>query len=184
MVNGDAFLLMRHGETEANARDLICGRTDLPLTARGLAQAKQAAAGLVRSGEAAGIEVILTSPLARARQTAGAVADALGLVPVVAEGLAERDWGEWEGQPRAILRREQTPPGGESPGAFHRRIADQLAALDLRRRSLIVAHSGAARVIHELLSAGDHVRMANGEVRCWSRSGAGWHCHEVVNPGH
>ena len=122
--------------------------------------------------------------LARARQTAGAVADALGLVPVVAEGLAERDWGEWEGQPRAILRREQTPPGGESPGAFHRRIADQLAALDLRRRSLIVAHSGAARVIHELLSAGDHVRMANGEVRCWSRSGAGWHCHEVVNPGH
>lgn len=151
MVNGDAFLLMRHGETEANARDLICGRTDLPLTARGLAQARQAAAGLVRSGEAAGIEVILTSPLARARQTAGAVADALGLVPVVAEGLAERDWGEWEGQPRAILRREQTPPGGESPGAFHRRIADQLAALDLRRRSLIVAHSGAARVILSLI---------------------------------
>ena len=66
---------VRHGETQWNAENRVCGRTDLPLTPAGLRQAAHTAellAGLP-------IERIYSSPMLRARQTAQAAADRLGL---------------------------------------------------------------------------------------------------------
>ncbi|MDO5706603.1 MAG: histidine phosphatase family protein [Paracoccus sp. (in: a-proteobacteria)] len=169
---------MRHGETEANARDMICGRTDLALTPRGLDQARQAADALRGSG----IEVVLTSPLMRARQTAETIAGMLGLAPINIAGLAERNWGAWEGAPQATLRRDDTPPGGEAPVIFHDRIARAFRALDLAGSTLIVAHSGTAREIRRLLPPAEHDRMQNGEIRRWICAGGRWTCHEFFKP--
>ncbi|MDO5606029.1 MAG: histidine phosphatase family protein [Paracoccus sp. (in: a-proteobacteria)] len=168
------FLFMRHGRTQANAGDVICGRTDLPLDAEGVRQAQQAADFL----RGAQIARIVTSPLLRARQTADAAAHVLGLVPEPLAGLAERDWGAWEGQPRAVLRRDQTPPGGESPAGFRARILAAFAAIPRDLPLLIVAHSGTDREIHAALSPAPHRRLHNAQIVLWQPHAGGWHCHE------
>ncbi|MBB1492148.1 MULTISPECIES: histidine phosphatase family protein [unclassified Paracoccus (in: a-proteobacteria)] len=176
VIRPGEFLFMRHGETGANAADVICGSTDLPLTPRGHEQARQAAVALAGCG----IARIITSPLLRACQTAEAMAATTRAPVVVAEGLAERNWGEWEGRPRAILRRDQTPPGGESPAGFRDRIRAALAAIDPGQPVLIVAHSGTDREIHAALTTAPHRRMGNGEIRLWTPPQ--WICHEFFKP--
>lgn len=173
VIRPGEFLFMRHGETEANAGDVICGSTDLPLTPRGYKQARRAARALTGSG----IAGIITSPLMRAGQTAKAVSNLTGLPVIVAEGLAERHWGTWEGQPRAILCRDRTPLNGESPAAFRDRIRSAFAAIDLSLPVLIVAHSGTDREIHAMLTTTAHQRMTNCEVRRWSPFPQ-WNCHQ------
>ncbi|SOC00482.1 probable phosphoglycerate mutase [Rhodobacter sp. JA431] len=177
-----AFWLMRHGETAANAQDIICGQTDLPLSARGRAQADQAAAFLADLPLAR----IVTSSLLRARQTAQALAARCGLVPEVIEDLAERNWGALEGQPRSALRREETPPGGEAPAAFRARIRAGFAQIDRSKPVLIVAHSGTAREIHALLSQAPHRRLWNAETVLWQPDREvlpnTWHCHDCFKP--
>ncbi len=123
---------------------------DIPLTATGREQAALAAARLAARG---GLDLIVTSPLARARQTADAVAAATGLEPVVQDGWTEIDFGEWEGLTHAEAERawpEQmaawlndtgaAPPGGESLAATSDRV---LTALD----SLLAGHPGATVLI-------------------------------------
>ncbi|ADG97107.1 Phosphoglycerate mutase [Segniliparus rotundus DSM 44985] len=118
------LLLVRHGETEASREFRQCGRSDLPLTKEGLAQARAAAR---RLGARGAITQVYSSPLSRATQTATAVADALGVRVRTDDRLVEMDFGEWEGltgqqiQDRDPRLREQwlaepaTPaPGGES----------------------------------------------------------------------
>jgi probable phosphoglycerate mutase len=85
------LVLLRHGESTANAAGLLLGRTDAPLTDRGERQAG-ALAGLLGP-----VVRIISSPLARARASAGA----LGLeVPIeIDERWIEVDYGEHEGRP-------------------------------------------------------------------------------------
>lgn len=177
VIRPGEFLFMRHGETEANAGDVICGSTDLPLSPCGHAQAQRAAEAL--SG--CGIARIISSPLLRARQTAGAVSELTGLPVIIAEGLAERNWGAWEGQPRAILRRDRTPPDGESPTVFRDRICRAFADIDLDLPVLIVAHSGTDREIYAMLTTSAHQRMTNCEIRRWSPVPQ-WNCHQFFKP--
>lgn len=175
-----AFLFLRHGQTAANAQDIICGSTDLPLNESGIAQAQQAAEFVKDKG----IKQIIVSPLMRARQTAQPVAEALGLRIQISEGLAERNWGAWEGQPRSILRREETPPKGEALQAFNDRTEAALSAIDLGLPTLIVAHSGTDRALHQLLADGPHIRMQNAAIRLWepAMQGTQWNCHECFKP--
>lgn len=87
------LFIARHGETAWNHRDIVCGRTDLPLTEKGLRQAEE----LADQAERAGVDVILASPLLRAQQTAEAVSRRIG-VPIVTEPLLiEQDFGNFEG---------------------------------------------------------------------------------------
>ena len=143
-------VLLRHGETALSGGQRFAGRGDIPLTATGREQAFAAAARLAARG---GLDLIVTSPLARARQTAGAVAAATGLEPVVQDGWAEVDFGEWEGLSHAEAERDwpeqmaawlsdpgAAPPGGESLTAASDRV---LAALD----SLLAGHRGATVLI-------------------------------------
>lgn len=87
------FCLVRHGETDWNAQRRIQGNLDLPLNATGIAQAQAAARGL----GAAAIELIYSSDLARARQTAQAVAQATGRPLSLCAELRERRYGIFEG---------------------------------------------------------------------------------------
>lgn len=143
----------RHGETDWNAENRICGRTDLPLNGNGLEQAE----ALAENALGRGIEVIVSSPMLRARQTAAAVGEALGL-PVEIDGrLIEQDYGSFEGTSRFgqefLQNKRQFAvryPGGES----HMRVAHRVYGLldDVREKYagktvLLVCHGGVARVI-------------------------------------
>ena len=94
---------MRHGETEWSAAGRHTGTTDLPLTDAGRAAARRIG-DLVASESFA---AVLTSPMARARETcslAGLAVDA-----VVDDDLREWDYGDYEGRRTAEIR--ETRPG-------------------------------------------------------------------------
>lgn len=88
------LLLLRHGQTALSVDRRYSGRGNPELTEVGLAQARSAAA---RLGARTDIAAVISSPLHRARTTADAVADRLGLDVAVDDGFIETDFGSWEG---------------------------------------------------------------------------------------
>lgn len=136
------FYYLRHGETESNANQLIAGSLDVHLTDLGREQARTAAAALANVP----ITGVYSSPLRRARETAQPVAEALKLPVTIIEEIAERNWGELEGQPRHLAVRGMTPPGGEPTENFAKRVLSGFARIDAQV-PLIVAHSGVFRVL-------------------------------------
>jgi len=135
------LLLLRHGETAYTEQRRYSGRGDVPLSDRGLAQAR--AAALRVAGLAASVAAVVSSPLSRCTATAGVVAEGLGGVPVTVEpDLVECDFGEWEGRTFAEVRErwpaemdawlastEVAPPGGESFAEVAVRVRRAMAAL-------------------------------------------------------
>ncbi|MFG6191318.1 histidine phosphatase family protein [Nonomuraea sp. JJY05] len=128
-----SLLLLRHGETPLSVERRFSGRGDAELTPNGLAQAAAAAERLSR--EPYRLDVIVSSPLKRARQTAEAVARRTGLEVEVDEDLRELDFGDWEGHTFTEVQRrwpaelsawladpETAPPGGESFATVARRV--------------------------------------------------------------
>jgi len=93
------LILVRHGETEHNRGQLTLGRADVPLNERGRAQARALAVSFARPPAA-----VYTSPLARASETASAIATAAGAALRVEEALIEMDVGEMEHLTREELR--------------------------------------------------------------------------------
>jgi probable phosphoglycerate mutase len=151
-------VFVRHGESEANVADIVAGSRDVPLTARGRVQAGAIAERLADFAAVA----IYTSALSRARDTAEIVAASLRLPVFVVPELAERDWGAWEGRPRAGLDRAADPPGGETATVFADRVLRGLAGVDWRVPAVIVGHSGTFRVLAAHLGlAGAAERIAN-----------------------
>jgi len=146
-------LLLRHGQTALSTERRFAGRGDIPLTEAGERQAADAAARLAARG---GIDVIVTSPLRRARRTAEAVSAATGVPLRVEDDLAETDFGKWEGltfaeasarwpdELSAWLRSpDVAPPGGESFAATARRVSaalDRLLAQHQFQTLLLVSH--------------------------------------------
>jgi broad specificity phosphatase PhoE len=114
--------LIRHGETAWSLAGRHTGRTDVPLTPHGEAQARALAGRLAGRGFA----LVLTSPAERARETCRLADQAA--TAVADDDLLEWDYGAYEGRSTAQIR-EEVPgwslwthgvPGGES--------ADQVAA--------------------------------------------------------
>jgi broad specificity phosphatase PhoE len=121
--------IVRHGQTAANARGLLLGRSDPPLDDIGRDQAAAVAAALAPLASDARI---IASPLARARQTAATIA---GDGPVeIDERWIELDYGAFEGTPVIEVppdtwRRWRTDPtfapeGGETLRSLGERVAD------------------------------------------------------------
>ncbi len=145
------FVFMRHGETEMNARRVICGATDVALSGLGEQQAR--AADWLNQYH---WSCVATSGLYRARRTAQL---ALPQHPLHSfEGLNERHWGALELAPLSVQTPyEETPPEGESWNAFRERVLSTLNRLLARYElPLIVAHSGVYRVIRELQTGTPH----------------------------
>ncbi|MFB9679381.1 bifunctional RNase H/acid phosphatase [Streptosporangium vulgare] len=128
-----SLYLLRHGETPLSVERRFSGLGDPELTPNGIAQAEAAAAKL--AGKPYGVQVIVSSPLRRARATAEIVAARAGLEVVVEEGLRETDFGDWEGHTFTEIQRRwpdelaawladpsAAPPGGESFGEAARRV--------------------------------------------------------------
>ncbi len=143
----------RHGQTQWNAEDKICGSTDLPLNEKGFAQAKK----LAEIAAGYGIDLIVSSPLLRARQTAAAIAEACGALVVIEERLREQDFGSFEGKsrkdPQYQFNRLQFAgkyPGGESTMQVAARVygvLDELKEKYGNRTVLLVCHGCVCRVI-------------------------------------
>jgi broad specificity phosphatase PhoE len=123
------LIVVRHGQTAANAAGLFLGRADPPLTDLGRRQAAALAAALPRPAR------VVSSPLARARDTAAA----FGCHVEVDERWIEMDYGDLDEQPVASLSpsvRERwradvdhAPAGGESLAAVGRRVREACDAL-------------------------------------------------------
>ena len=108
----------RHGETPMNAAHRVCGLTNIDLTEKGIAQAKEAG----RSLQDKGIKRIIASPLLRAQHTARLIADEIGIDTIETEQrLIEQNYGiyentDWDGEAFNANKREFAVryPGGES----------------------------------------------------------------------
>lgn len=127
--------LVRHGETAANRARLALGHADPPLTEVG----EQQVGALARRLAGTGAVRVVASPLQRARQTAEAIAAALGVEVESEPRLVEMDYGEWDEKsfgdlPKDALARWRrdpsfAPPGGESLAAVAARVAPWCAEL-------------------------------------------------------
>ena len=87
------LILIRHGETANNAGGVVQGRVDVPLNELGRRQAHALSLAL----RAEDVHAVVSSPLARARDTAAAIAAELGRTVTIEDDLAEMDVGEMEG---------------------------------------------------------------------------------------
>ena len=114
--------VVRHGRTGSNASGLLLGRGDPPLDDLGVSQAQAVAAAI------GPVDRIVSSPLLRARQTAGE----FGLDVEIDDRWIELDYGEFDGRPMADVPSgtwaawrndlDWAPPGGES----HRRLGERV----------------------------------------------------------
>jgi probable phosphoglycerate mutase len=145
-----SLYLIRHGETAWSISGQHTGRTDIPLTAQGEQDARALAEGLrgVRFSR------VFTSPRQRARRTCELVG--LDAATEIEPGLAEWDYGDYEGQ-RSVDIRERRPdwnifrdgcPHGESPADVSDRadrLITQLRAL--QRNIAVFSHGHFGRVL-------------------------------------
>ncbi len=89
----ERFVFVRHGETDWNERGVFQGRSDIPLNATGIAQARDAARRISQACP----QWIVSSPLRRATQTAELIAEATGCKLWIEPNLIECDFGSLEG---------------------------------------------------------------------------------------
>lgn len=182
------FVLVRHGETDWNAAQRIQGSTDIPLNDLGRTQAKQAADGL----RDIAWDVILSSPLQRAYQTAVIITRELGLdesVIVTNPELRERSYGLAEGL--TITERLAQFPDDIWPEAETKEDMDvrvgavlhELALTHAGKRMLVVAHGGWIRAALRIASSFDKkisdTHIANASRTQVYHNGEHWSVGEV-----
>lgn len=182
-------MLLRHGETvhTQHKRFSGTGGDDPGLSDVGRWQAEQAGAWLAATGE---VDVVMSSPLRRTRETARLVATALGAELVVDEGLRECAFGDWDGHTFAEVQQRWPdelaawlastavrPPGGESFDEVRVRVSavrDRLVAAHGGATVLLVTHVTPLKTMVQLaLDAPSHA-LFRMEVRPASLSSVVW----------
>ncbi len=157
------ILAIRHGETAWNVDTRLQGHLDIPLNEVGLRQAQHLARALaVRDA----IDAIYASDLSRARDTALAIAQAVGHTVTTHAGLRERHFGAFQGRTFAEIEtelpdhawhwRKRTPEwvppgGGESLLMLQERIVravNELAARHGGQQMVLVAHGGVMDILY------------------------------------
>lgn len=152
------LILIRHGETPWTKVRRFQGSTDTLLTAHGKHQAKAVGQCLKRYG----IDVLYSSPLKRARQTAEAVAKAVGHRPHFDKRVRELGFGAWEGKSPAELLKDKksgyarwcrgeivTPQRGEKITAFRKRVGRFMKEITRKHRGqkiAVVTHGGPVKM--------------------------------------
>jgi probable phosphoglycerate mutase len=164
--------LIRHGETEWSVSGQHTGRTDIPLTPGGEAEARALAPLL----DAIPFSAVFTSPLQRARRTCELAG--LGAAAVVEPDLAEWDYGAYDGLRSSEIYEERPDwsvfrdgcPGGESPAQLADRADRLIARLRARDGNIALfthGHFGcvlAARWIDLPVIEGQHLLLGTASV--------------------
>lgn len=147
---------VRHGQTVWNVENKICGATDIELTALGHEQAIETGKKILEKKIEA--DVILYSPLVRAKDTALHISEITGIPAKEEIRLKEQNFGKYESTPRHGEEFEEAKKsfinhfdGGESMFEMAQRIYNLLD--DLKKESgektyLLVAHNGISRVVN------------------------------------
>ncbi|MBV9013265.1 MAG: histidine phosphatase family protein [Pseudonocardiales bacterium] len=177
------LVLWRHGESDYNAAQRMQGQLDSQLTTTGLDQARRAARSLAELKP----EVLMTSDLSRAGDTAAALAAETGIPLWVDKRLRETHLGTWQGLthaevevlwPGGILtwrgNPEWAPPGGETKVEVAERAAHVVAELDAG------GHSSAVLCTHGGLIAGLTPLLLGLPVSDWPVFGGINNCHWTV----
>lgn len=169
-------LVWRHGRTAWNASGRFQGQLDPPLDDTGRAQARHAARAL--AAELPAGSLVVSSDLVRARDTAQALADALGTDLRIDARLREHGLGAWEGLTREDVARDLPEQyadwtagrpvrgrGGEDPAEVARRATAALADLPRAPLAVVVTHGGTGgRLIEALLGLGPEHRRILGPL--------------------
>lgn len=92
-MNKKTIYIFRHGQTDYNVSRRVMGQLDIPLNETGIAQAAELSTRLANTH----LEVIYTSPLLRAKQTAQILADKIGAPIIPDKRLMERNNGNLQG---------------------------------------------------------------------------------------
>lgn len=162
-------IMLRHTAVAAHWRGRCYGASDVALSAEGRAAARHLAATL----EGSGITRLQASPLRRARFLGGLLARRLGLPLEIVPALAERDFGDWEGQSwdaiyaahgEAMMGMVEAPAsfrpgGGETTLELAARIEGWFAGLPRGEGVLAVTHGGPVAALRG--------RLAGQPVRGW-----------------
>jgi broad specificity phosphatase PhoE len=181
--------LLRHGETDWNVASRLQGTSDIALNETGIAQAMTAAKAI----DGSEWDLIIASPLSRARDTARIVAESNALGEITIEPLLmERAFGEAEGLNYHEWKKQhdahQTVLGGESlpdlEARAHRLLA-HLAKTYSGKRVLAVSHGALIRKVVRIVSnrelPRDGERFANTSLTKLAHREGAWHV-EHYNP--
>ncbi|PKF49962.1 histidine phosphatase family protein [Enterovibrio nigricans] len=188
----NTYMIMRHGQSEANVADIVVsdpkiGCVNFGLSALGKEQAKQAAIGC----RDAQIDLIYCSDFMRTRETADIVAKVLALnSPIKDIRLRERYFGDYEGLSslsyeavweKDALDSDQAERRVESTACVRARTLDVIADLECRHTDkviLLVSHGDALQILSSAfhhIASGLHRTLPHhetGEIKTLIRRGA------------
>ena len=143
----------RHGQTEWNAENKVCGITDIALTEKGIAQAQELALQVKEKD----IAIILSSPMKRAVMTSQIVSEQCHIPMAVDDRLTEQNYGIYEGVDRnnkGFLTNKRNfayrYPDGESMMQVAVRVYTFLEEIKKQyngKNVLIISHGGVCRII-------------------------------------
>ena len=151
----------RHGETDYNAQGRYSGSTDVPLNETGIRQAKE----LAKKLSVVKFDVVVSSPMLRARQTADIVCDVLNMDYIIYPQFAERNVGVYEGLTRAEIIKhypdlwarkctsqlDDAPTGGETIRQACARIDEGMGKLKREypdKTVLLICHGFTSRAVN------------------------------------
>jgi broad specificity phosphatase PhoE len=132
------FYIIRHGQSEGNAAEILQGKCEFPLSAKGRAQAAERGRSIkevLAANNESRRALLLSSPLVRARETAEIIAGEAGLPdPIFVDDLAEMELGVWSGKnwkqvqaedrelwEKFMARSWDAIPGAESSAELYKR---------------------------------------------------------------
>lgn len=173
MKLNNKYYILRHGEALSNVKEVMSCWPETfenPLTRRGREMIKESAKELMDKK----IDLIFSSDLLRAEQTAQIVGQALNITPIVDARLREIGFGNLNGQPifalDAAFKKEsdritQKMPGGETYQEVQARAYDFLQEIDKKyeaKHILIVSHEGPPWMLEakvQGMSLAKHLKM-------------------------
>ena len=165
-MNQIRLIIVRHGETTANALNIIQGHTDVPLNERGVQQAARVAEALKDEK----FDAVYSSDLSRAMMTARAIVPEGEIIELKA--LREWNLGFWQGKNLNEIQKEYSEeyagfcrgeadlriPGGETQNELRKRVYDFLSSLPEKHpeggKILMVSHGGVIRSLFPILIGG------------------------------
>ena len=163
----DHFYFVRHGQTVWNVENKICGATDIELTPLGHEQAIETGRKILKMGIEA--DMILTSPLVRASETARHISEVTGIPMQVEMRLKEQNFGRYESTPRDGAKFHEAKKDmasrfgtGESMLQMAQRIynlLDDIKAGD--KKYILVAHNGIVRIVESYFREMDNEEFSS-----------------------
>lgn len=157
---------VRHAESEANAKDILASQIDFPLSNQGKKQAHEIALKFKNKFK---IDRIISSPLLRAKQTAGYFSDEFGINLLYSSDIVEQNLGRFSGMTYGEIEKEKNychdrtkrwtwiPDGG---GESYEMIAERVKkffkhidSLEDNKSYLVVTHAVTMRLIHSVLTS-------------------------------